>query len=135
MVRQKHRSTKKGKHVMPPIEGGVVDKISPLLKYDKPFSPPGFFNEIVLILQNNTDQRLEGWLNITPPPDWTISPGDQLIIAIRPQKLILAEFYLSVPEKPVSGPHFLHIKIASEEGMLSEATFDLRPGLLFVVDS
>lgn len=69
-----------------------------------------------------------------PPYDWTIAPGNQLMIAIRPQKMILAEFYLSVPEMPAPGPHFLHIKITSEEGMIAEAAFDLRPGLLFIVD-
>ncbi len=131
---RQHHSVRKGKYVMSPIEGGMVDKIQPLLKYEKPFSRPGTFSEVVLILQNNTDQRLEAWLTITPPDGWFIEPGKRLMIAIRPQKLILAEFYLSIPTRPAPGPHILRIKVTSEENLIAEAAFDLRPGLLFIVD-
>lgn len=134
MANENHRSNKIRKRVISPMEGGLVHNVQPLLKYEKPFSGPGSFNEVILFLQNNTDQRLEGWLEITQPDGWTIEPGKRLIIAIRPQKMISAEFYLSIPERPAPGPHLLQIKVTSEAGLLAEAAFDLRPGLLFIVD-
>lgn len=135
MGNQKCDSIKRRKHIISPLKGGKIDKISPLLKYERPFSPPDSFNEIILILQNYTDQRIEGRLDITSPHGWTIAPGNQLMIAIRPKKMILAEFYLSIPERPAPGSHILRVKITSEKGLLAEAAFDLRPGLLFIVDN
>lgn len=134
MPNHRYRSTRKEKHVISPIEGGIVDKIQPFLKYERPFSRPGSFTEVLLILQNNTEQRLEGWLDITPPRSWIIKPGKRLMIAIRPQKMLLAEFYLSIPTLPDPDSHLLGIKVTSEEDLLAEAVFDLRPGLLFIID-
>jgi hypothetical protein len=134
MVRRRRCSAEKEKHVLSPVEGGIVDKIQPLLKYAKPFPPPGSFAEVFLLLKNNTDRRVKGWLTITPPCGWVIEPGKQLMISIRQQGTILAEFYLSIPELPTPGPHFLRIKVTEEENLLAEAAFDLRAGLLFIVD-
>ncbi|NMB39042.1 MAG: hypothetical protein GX994_05655 [Firmicutes bacterium] len=125
----------KEKQVLSPIDGGKVDKIQPLLKYAKPFPRPGALAEVFLILKNNTGKRVEGWLTITPPCGWVIEPGRRLMIAIRPQGRILAEFFLSTPEQPAQGPHLLQIRItAKKEALLAEAAFDIRPGLLFLVD-
>lgn len=134
MAHRRHRSARKEKHVLSPVDGGIVDKIQPLLKYAKPLPRPGCFAEVFLFLKNNTDRRVEGWLTIVPPRGWMIEPGNELMIAIRPQGTILAEFYLSIPEQPVPGPHFLRIKVTTEEDLLAKAVFDLRAGLLFVVD-
>jgi hypothetical protein len=131
---RRRRSDWKEKHVLSPIEGGIVDKIQPLLQYTRPFPRPGSFGEVFLLLRNNTDRQVEGWLTITPPPDWVIEPGRQLIVAIRPQGVIVAEFYLSVPFLPSAGPHFLRIKVTEGQDLLAEAAFDLREGLLFAID-
>jgi hypothetical protein len=129
------RSTRNEKHVLSPVEGGIVDKIQPFLQYTKPFPRPGSLAEILLLLKNNTDQWVEGWLTITPPQDWMILPGNQLMIAIRPQGKTVAEFYLSTPVLPAPGPH-IRIEVTEEEGdLLAEAAFDLRAGLLFLLDS
>lgn len=135
MDSEKQGSVKRGTYIASPIEGEGIDKVSPLLKYEKPFLGPDSFNEITLILQNNTEQRLEGWLKIVPPSDWTIEPGDTLMIAIRSQKFTTAEFYLSVPEVPTTDSHLLKIEVISDEGVVSAATFDIGSGLLYVVDN
>lgn len=131
----RYNSGEKEKQVLFPIHGGIVDKIQPLLKYAKPFPRPGTLAEVFLIMRNNTDKRVEGWLAITPPYGWIIEPGRRLMIAIRPQGTILAEFFLSTPELPAQGPHLLQIRITAEDALLAEAAFDLRSGLLFLVDS
>ena len=123
------------RHIVKPLEGGIVDRISPLLKCEKPFLGPDSFNELNLILQNNTDERFEGLLEITPPYGWTLEPGNSLMIAIRPQKFVLAEFYLSVPTGPLETSHFLETQITSKGDVVSRAIFDLGSALLYVVDS
>lgn len=133
-VNQRPHSGGKDKHLLSPVEGGIVDKIQPLLRYAKPLPPPGSLAEVFLILKNNTDRRVEGWLTITPPRGWMIAPGKRLMIAIREQGTIVAEFYLSIPASPALGSHFLRIKVTTEETLLAEAAFDLRVGLLFLVD-
>ena len=120
--------------MLSPIEGGIVDKIPAPSAIHQALSTPGFFREVFLLLRNNTDRQVEGWLTITPPPDWVIEPGRQLIVAIRPQGVIVAEFYLSVPFLPSAGPHFLRIKVTEGQDLLAEAAFDLREGLLFAID-
>lgn len=80
----------------------------------------------------NTDRRVEDWLTIKPPEEWTIVPGTRLMNAIRPQGTIAAEFHLSIPALP--GPHLLQIKVAAEDDLLAEAAFDLSDGLLFLVE-
>ena len=134
MANRRRQSADKEKQVLAPLEGGIVHRIQPVLQYAKPLPPPGSFAEFFLILKNITDHRMEGWLTITPPDDWVIVPGRRLMIAIRPQGTILAEFYLSIPALPAPGPHFLRIKVTAEEDLLAEAVFDLRDGLLFLVD-
>lgn len=124
----------KKKQVISPIEGGVVDKISPLLKYEQPFLGPDSFNELMLILENKTDQRIEGLLEITPPPGWTIEPGNQLIMEVRAEKFVTAEFYLAVPEAPTEDEHLLEIQVLVDNNMIAKASFDLGSGLLFVVE-
>ena len=131
---RRRRSNDKEKHVLAPIEGAIVDKIQPLLQYVKPIPPPGSFAEVFLILKNNTDRRLEGWLTIEPPKERTIVPGTRLMIAIRPQGPIAAEFYLSIPALPGPGPHLLQIKVTAEGDLVAKAAFDLRDGLLFLVE-
>ena len=135
MGNQRYRSSGKEKHVLSPVEGGMVDKIQPILQYAKPLPHPGSLADFLLLLRNKTGQRVEGWLTITPPTGWIIEPGKRLMIAIRPQGTIVAEFYLSIPAVPAPGPHLLRIKVTAEEGLLAEAAFDLRDGLLFLVDS
>ena len=123
------------RHIIKPMEGGIVDKISPLLKCEKPFLGPDSFNELNLILQNNTDERFEGLLEITPPYGWILEPGNSLIIAIRPQKFVMAEFYLSVPTESLETSHLLEMQITLKGDMVSRAIFDLGPALLYVVNS
>ena len=134
MANRRGRFADKEKQVLSPEEGGVVDRIQPLLQYTKPLPPPGSFAEFFLLLKNTTDHRVEGWLTITPPDEWTIVPGERLMMAVRPKGTIVAEFYLSIPALPASGPHFLRIKVTADEGLIAEAAFDLRDGLLFLVD-
>ncbi len=134
MTNRRHRSAGEEKHVLSPIEGGLVDKIQPLLQYTKPLPGPGSFAEVFLILKNKTDQRVEGWLTIIPPRGWMIEPGQRLMIAIRPQGTIVAEFYLSIPTLPAPGPHFLQVKVTVENDLIAKAAFDLRPGLLHLVE-
>lgn len=119
------QSQKRG--LLPPIQGGVIQKIRPLLRYRRPFSPWDSPEEVFLVLKNNTERRVEGWLTITPPPGWNIVPGKQLMIAIRAQGTISAEFYLSVSARPVLGPHLLGIKVVEEGMLLARAFFDFGP--------
>ncbi|MGB4164781.1 MAG: hypothetical protein WBK72_10095 [Bacillota bacterium] len=130
---RKRRSDGKEKHLLAPIEGGLVDKIQPLLQYIRPFPPPGSYAEVFLLLKNLTDQRIEGWLTLTPPAGWNIEPGTLLMIAIRPRGTISAEFYLSVPDAPAAGPHLLQIEVTADDQFIAAAAFDLRDGLLFLV--
>jgi len=130
---RKRRSAAREKRLLSPIEGGIVDKIQPMLQYSRPLPPPGTFAEVFLLLKNNTHRRIEGWLTITAPSGWTIEPGKLLMIAIRPHGTISAEFYLSIPEMPAPGPHLLKIEVTSENELLAEAAFDLREGLLFLI--
>ncbi len=125
---------KKEEHILAPLAGGLVDKVEPLLQYAKPLPPPGSLAEILLLLKSNTDRRLEGLLGITPPPGWRIVPGRRLLVAIRAGGTIAAEFYLSLPPKPSLGSQLLRVKLQEKEAVLMEASFDLRQGLLFLVD-
>ncbi len=129
----KHTYEEREKQNFIPLDGGMIDQIQPLLKYAKPFPGPGNLGEVFLFLTNNTDKRIEGWLTITPPSGWLIKPGRRLMIAIRSQGTIMAEFFLSRPEAPVSGPHLLQIQITKEKEIIASADFDLRPGLLFLM--
>ena len=99
----------------------------------RPFPPPGSYAEVFLLLKNLTDQRIEGWLTLTPPAGWNIEPGTLLMIAIRPRGTISAEFYLSVPDAPAAGPHLLQIEVTADDQLIAAAAFDLRDGLLFLV--
>jgi hypothetical protein len=134
VARRKRRSIAKDKHLLSPLEGGVVDKIQPLLRYSRPLPPPGAYAEVFLLLKNNTDRRIEGWLTITAPSGWILEPGKLLMIAIRPHGTIAAEFYLSIPPKPAQGSHLLQIEVTADDELLARAAFDLRDGLLFLVD-
>lgn len=84
--------------------------------------------------KNNTDRRIEGWLTITAASGWILEPGKLLMIAIRPHGTIAAEFYLSIPAKPAPGPHLLQVEVTADDELLARAAFDLRDGLLFLVD-
>lgn len=123
------------KQILSPVDGGKTEKIQPLLQHPKPFARPGSLSELLLLLKNKTGRRVEGWLTITPPRRWTIEPGKRLMIAIRPEGTILAEFYLSTPLLPGSGPHLLQITVVEGNDLLAEAAFDLRAGLLFPVNN
>ncbi len=126
-------SAGKAKRILNPLRGGRGGKINLLLQCAKTLERPGLFNEFFLLLKNNTDQRVEGWLTLTPPRNWVIEPGRRLMIAIRPQGTIVAEFYLSLPDLPGPGPHLLHTQITSGDLLLAEAEFDLQAGILFPV--
>ena len=134
MVYREQRPFEKETQVLSPIAGGITDKIIPYLKYVKPFPPPDSFAQVFLFLENNTDNRIEGWLNIMPPKGWVIEPGKKLMISVRQHGIIQVEFYLSIPKRPESGPHFLKIQVIEEGILLAKATFDLGAGLLFVVN-
>lgn len=134
MSSRKRRSAGREKNVLSPVEGGMVDKIQPLLQYTRPLPPPGSYAEMLLLLKNITDHRVEGWLTIAPPSGWIIAPGKLLMIAIRSQGTTSAEFYLSIPVTPVPGPHLLRIEVTAEDELFAEAAFDLRDGLLYLVD-
>lgn len=56
------------------------------------------------------------------------------MIAIRPHGTIAAEFYLSIPPKPAQGSHLLQIEVTADDELFARAAFDLRDGLLFLVD-
>ena len=122
------------REMLKPVSGGTIDKIMPYLKYVSPFPPPDSFAQVLLFLENNTDRRVEGWLTIEPPFGWTIEPGKKLMISVRQQGIIEAEFYLSTPKQPVPGPHYLEIEVMEKEAVLAKAAFDLRAGLLSIVN-
>lgn len=134
MIKKRRRPSGTGRTILSPVEGGKTDKIRPFLQYQRPFSRPGSLTELFLLLKNNTSRRVEGWLTITPPPHWGIEPGKRLMIAIRPEGTIMAEFYLSTPDLPGPGPHLLQITVTEGNHLLAEAAFDLRAGLLFPVN-
>lgn len=134
MRKKKRRFSGTRRATLSPVDGGKTDIIQPVLQYQKPFSPPGSLTELILLLKNKTSRRVEGWLTITPPPRWGIEPGKRLMIAIRPEGTIMAEFYLSTPALPGQGPHLLQIKVTEGNDLLAEAAFDLRAGLLFPVN-
>lgn len=126
-------SAGKTKRILSPVRGGKSEKINLLLQSAKTLQRPGFLNEFFLLLKNNTDRRVEGWLTLTPPCNWVIEPGTRLMIAVRPQGTIIAEFYLSLPDPPGPGPHLLHTEITSGDNLLAEAEFDLQAAILFSV--
>ena len=135
MRKKRRRLSETGRVTLSPVDGGKTDKIHPVLQYQKPLSPLGSLSELFLLLKNKTGRRVEGWLTITPPPRWGIEPGKRLMIAIRPEGTIMAEFYLSTPALPGPGPHLLQITVTEGNDLLAEAAFDLRAGLLFPVNN
>ncbi|NLJ80686.1 MAG: hypothetical protein GX335_06660 [Firmicutes bacterium] len=112
--------------VLFPEDNGIVKKISPLLQSLGPFSSGDSPAEFALILKNNTKQRIEGWLTITPPSGWQIAPGRRLMIAIRALGTISAEFYLLTPARLDPGPNLLRIEIGDKKELLARADFDLK---------
>ena len=121
------------KHILAPLPGGIKDKVRLRLRYTKPFPPPDSFGEVQLILTNKTDSRIQGYSTIQPPADWTIMPGERLMVAVRPRGTVAAEFYLSIPMLPGSDPQILTIRLTEKAGLTALAYFDLRDGLLFLL--
>ncbi|MGE5613295.1 MAG: protein-L-isoaspartate(D-aspartate) O-methyltransferase [Bacillota bacterium] len=87
----------------------------------------GLSKSFCLHITNNTDRRVDGRLVLTAPSGWKISPGSDILMAVKPDGTICAEFETHT-EEGYDDSFTINARLETTEGVQTDVTFEI-PGI------
>jgi protein-L-isoaspartate(D-aspartate) O-methyltransferase len=103
--------------------GGFVFRLEEL---DSDYTGKRLSRSFCLHITNNTDRRVDGRLVLAASGGWEISPGSDILLAIKPDGTICAEFE-TCTEKGYEDSFILNARFETTGGVQPDVSFDI-PG-------